>query len=58
MSYESVDVSFLTSGAGGTTGVRVLVAVCPATSVMRYTTDVFVPDVTECDAAKVATPVV
>ena len=58
VSYASVDVSFLTSGAGGTTGVRVLVVVWPTMSVMRYTTDVFCPDVTECEAAKVATPVV
>ena len=58
VSYGPVEVSFSSSGAGGTTGVRVLVAVCPAMSVMRYVTEVLDPDAIDDDAAKVATPVV
>ena len=58
VSYGPVEVSFSKSGAGGTTGVRVLVAVWPAISVMRYVTEVLVPGAIDGDAAKVATPVV
>ena len=58
VSYGPVEASFFTSGAGGTTGVRVLVAVWPMTSVMRYVTGVLVPEGIEDDAVKVTTPVV
>jgi hypothetical protein len=53
-----MDVSFIALGAGGITGVRVDVAVCPVTSVTRYVTGVLVPDVAPGSASNVTVPVI
>ena len=50
-------MSLVAAGGGGTIGVKVLVAVRPATSVTRYVTEVFVPGMMEAEAVKVTTPV-